>query len=56
MFTSISSHGNMPFEILNGSPNTNILDAINSWYLVNEIKHSVNMPAGHHLNMLVQHE
>ena len=43
---SISSHGNMPFEILNGSPGyINILDAINSWYLVNEIKHSINMSA-----------
>ena len=43
---SISSRNNVPFEILNGSPGyINMTDAINSWYLVNEIKQSINMPA-----------
>ena len=32
-----------PFIILNGKPGyINILDAVNSWYLVNEIKYSIN--------------
>jgi phosphoribosylaminoimidazolecarboxamide formyltransferase/IMP cyclohydrolase len=40
---SVSSGGDNPFKILNGSPGyINILDAINSWYLVNEILYSIN--------------
>ena len=34
------------FDILNGNPGyINILDAINSWYLVSEIMESLNMIA-----------
>ena len=34
---------NNPFKILNGEPGyINILDAINGWYLVNEIRYSIN--------------
>jgi len=34
---------NLPFKIINGNPGyINILDAINGWYLVNEIRYSIN--------------
>lgn len=37
---------NKLFKILNGNPGyINILDAINSWYLVSEIKHSIDKTA-----------
>ena len=38
--------GNLPFEILNGSPGyINLLDAFNSWQLVKELKSALNLPA-----------
>lgn len=38
--------GNLPFEILNGTPGyINFLDALNSWQLVKELKSALNMPA-----------
>ena len=40
---SVSPEVDIPFKILNGSPGyINILDAVNSWYLVNEILYSIN--------------
>ena len=41
--SSIYLENNDLFKILNGNPGyINILDAINSWYLVSEIKYSIN--------------
>ena len=41
--STIDLTNNKLFEILNGKPGyINILDAINSWYLVNEVKYSIN--------------
>ena len=38
--------GQLPFEILNGSPGyINMLDALNSWQLVKELKQVLNLPA-----------
>ncbi len=36
----------LPFEVLNGSPGyINLLDALNSWQLVRELRHSLGQPA-----------
>jgi phosphoribosylaminoimidazolecarboxamide formyltransferase/IMP cyclohydrolase len=41
-----SSRGALPFRILNGAPGyINMLDALNSWQLVRELKQALNMPA-----------
>lgn len=41
-----SREGSLPFSVLNGSPGyINMLDAFNSWQLVKELKHLLNMPA-----------
>jgi phosphoribosylaminoimidazolecarboxamide formyltransferase/IMP cyclohydrolase len=38
--------GDLPFEVLNGSPGyINLLDALNSWQLVKELKQALNLPA-----------
>ncbi len=38
--------GQLPFEVLNGSPGyINMLDALNSWQLVKELKQVLNLPA-----------
>ena len=38
--------GNLPFKVLNGSPGyINLLDALNSWQLVKELKQALNLPA-----------
>jgi phosphoribosylaminoimidazolecarboxamide formyltransferase/IMP cyclohydrolase len=38
--------GELPFRVLNGSPGyINMLDALNSWQLVKELKTALNMPA-----------
>jgi phosphoribosylaminoimidazolecarboxamide formyltransferase/IMP cyclohydrolase len=41
-----SAKGRLPISVRNGSPGyINLLDAINSWQLVSEIKAALNMPA-----------
>jgi phosphoribosylaminoimidazolecarboxamide formyltransferase/IMP cyclohydrolase len=41
-----SDEGALPFEVLNGSPGyINLLDALNSWQLVSEIRDSLGLPA-----------
>jgi len=38
--------GELPFRVLNGSPGyINMLDALNSWQLVKELKHTLGLPA-----------
>ena len=38
--------GKLPFEVLNGAPGyINLLDALNSWQLVREMKEALDMPA-----------
>lgn len=38
--------GNLPLEVLNGAPGyINLLDALNSWQLVKELKITLNLPA-----------
>lgn len=38
--------GHLPFKVLNGSPGyINLLDALNSWPLVKELKESLDLPA-----------
>ncbi len=38
--------GELPFQVLNGSPGyINLLDALNSWQLVKELKQALNLPA-----------
>ncbi len=38
--------GRLPFTVLNGSPGyINLLDALNSWQLVRELKQELNLPA-----------
>ena len=38
--------GDLPFEVLNGRPGyINLLDALNSWQLVSELKRATGMPA-----------
>jgi phosphoribosylaminoimidazolecarboxamide formyltransferase / IMP cyclohydrolase len=40
------SGGNLPFAVLNGAPGyINLLDALNSWQLVRELKQATNLPA-----------
>ena len=39
-------NGDLPFEGLNGKPGyINLLDAMNSWQLVQELKQATNLPA-----------
>jgi len=39
-------NGDLPFQVLNGSPGyINLLDALNSWQLVKELKQALNLPA-----------
>ncbi|MBA7536897.1 Bifunctional purine biosynthesis protein PurH [subsurface metagenome] len=41
-----SKSGDLPFTILNGQPGyINLLDTINSWQLVKELKAALNLPA-----------
>ena len=41
-----SSDGKLPFTVLNGAPGyINLLDALNSWQLVRELKEVINLPA-----------
>lgn len=41
-----SEHGPLPFEVLAGTPGyINLLDALNSWQLVRELKRLLGMPA-----------
>ena len=41
-----SSIGELPFKIINGHPGyINLMDALNSWQLVKELKTTLNMPA-----------
>jgi phosphoribosylaminoimidazolecarboxamide formyltransferase/IMP cyclohydrolase len=38
--------GSLPFRVINGAPGyINMLDALNSWQLVKELKQALNMPA-----------
>ncbi len=38
--------GDLPFQVVNGSPGyINLLDALNSWQLVKELKQALNLPA-----------
>ncbi len=38
--------GNLPFTVLNGTPGyINLLDALNSWQLVRELRQALNLPA-----------
>ena len=38
--------GELPFEVLNGRPGyINLLDALNGWQLVSELRHATNLPA-----------
>lgn len=39
-------NGDLPFQVLNGSPGyINLLDALNSWQLVKELKQTLSLPA-----------
>ncbi|MGD9143077.1 MAG: phosphoribosylaminoimidazolecarboxamide formyltransferase, partial [Dehalococcoidia bacterium] len=41
-----SKKGNLPFRVLNGAPGyINMLDALNSWQLVRELKQALNLPS-----------
>jgi phosphoribosylaminoimidazolecarboxamide formyltransferase/IMP cyclohydrolase len=41
-----TTSGNLPLKVLNGSPGyINLLDALNSWQLVNELKKATGLPA-----------
>lgn len=41
-----SPSGKLPFAVLNGAPGyINLLDALNSWQLVRELKEALNLPA-----------
>ena len=41
-----ATNGNLPFNILNGAPGyINMLDALNSWQLVKEMKQVLKLPA-----------
>lgn len=41
-----SNNGDLPFKVLNGNPGyINLMDALNSWQLVKELKSATNMPA-----------
>ena len=38
--------GELPFEVLNGKPGyINLLDALNGWQLVQELREATNLPA-----------
>src|SRR5262244_1042735 len=38
--------GNLPFRVLNGAPGyINLLDALNSWQLVKELRQALQLPA-----------
>ena len=38
--------GELPFEVLNGRPGyINLLDALNGWQLVRELREATNLPA-----------
>src|SRR5581483_10407316 len=40
------AQGGLPFEVLNGTPGfINLLDALNSWQLVRELRRSLGLPA-----------
>ena len=42
----VFSHGRLPFQVLNGAPGyINLLDALNSWQLVRELRETLGMPA-----------
>jgi phosphoribosylaminoimidazolecarboxamide formyltransferase/IMP cyclohydrolase len=41
-----ATHGKLPIKVLNGSPGyINLLDALNSWQLVAELRSTLNLPA-----------
>lgn len=41
-----SAAGELPFKVLNGNPGyINLMDAVNSWQLVKELKTALNMPS-----------
>jgi phosphoribosylaminoimidazolecarboxamide formyltransferase/IMP cyclohydrolase len=41
-----TTSGNLPFKVLNGAPGyINLLDALNSWQLVKELKQATKLPA-----------
>lgn len=41
-----ASNGRLPFQVLNGAPGyINLLDALNSWQLVRELRHVLSVPA-----------
>ncbi len=42
----VFSEGELPFEVLNGKPGyINLLDALNGWQLVRELREATNLPA-----------
>ena len=42
----VFAEGGLPFEVLNGAPGyINLLDALNSWQLVRELRQALGMPA-----------
>jgi len=42
----MKSESELPIAVLNGSPGyINLLDALNSWQLVRELKAAINLPA-----------
>jgi phosphoribosylaminoimidazolecarboxamide formyltransferase/IMP cyclohydrolase len=42
----VYSHGALPFEVLNGAPGyINLLDALNAWQLVRELRQVLGLPA-----------
>jgi phosphoribosylaminoimidazolecarboxamide formyltransferase/IMP cyclohydrolase len=44
--SAYSVQGNLPFKVLNGSPGyVNLLDALNAWPLVKELKQALGFPA-----------
>jgi phosphoribosylaminoimidazolecarboxamide formyltransferase/IMP cyclohydrolase len=43
---ALVASGQLPFQVLNGSPGyINLLDALNSWQLVRELRQTLDMPA-----------
>jgi AICAR transformylase/IMP cyclohydrolase PurH len=43
---AIASTGRLPFRVLNGEPGyINLLDALNAWQLVRELRHAAGLPA-----------
>ena len=50
-------NGDLPFEILSSAPGyINLLDALNSWQLVQELKQATGLPAAASLNTSVLRE